>query len=114
MARYKQKQKKAQHASYLRNKEKVYNRTKQTRAKWREIVAKLKNKPCMDCEIQYPYYVMHFDHRPGEIKINTVSVLLQLRGLPMALAEIKKCDLVCGNCHAMRTWKRRQAFLTQR
>jgi hypothetical protein len=27
-------------------------------------------------------------------------------GMEKVLAEIAKCDLVCANCHAIRTWNR--------
>lgn len=62
--------------------------------------------PCMDCGLNWPAYVMQFDHRPDEIKLDSVSNLLG-RKMEIILAEIKKCDLVCGNCHAIRTSNRR-------
>lgn len=100
------KQKESQHRSYLKNKDKVYERTKQTRLKWREVVHNIKNSPCVDCGLLYPYYVMDFDHRDGVEKIANISTLLSWSGLPSALKEIEKCDLVCANCHRIRTWKR--------
>lgn len=75
-------------------------------AKAREFVASLKDKPCTDCGIKYPYYVMQFDHLPGEQKEFTIGTH---RTLPkeVLIAEANKCDVVCANCHAVRTWKRR-------
>lgn len=108
MPRDKIKQAKSQHLSYLRNKDKIRERSKQTRSKWRATIGALKDKPCLDCGVKYPWYVMQFDHREDEIKIAPVSTLLTLKGLPAALEEIKKCDLVCSNCHAIRTWNRIQ------
>ena len=62
-----------------------------------------KNKPCMDCGISYPYYVMDFDHRnPAEKSGN----LARMGASPFEeiIAEIAKCDLVCANCHRERTY----------
>jgi len=42
----------------------IYLHTK----KRKEFVRQSKLKPCADCGIQYPFYVMDFDHREGEIK----------------------------------------------
>src|SRR5438105_5497995 len=36
------------------------------RAKRRALYQQMKAAPCADCAVQYPYYVMHFDHvKPG-------------------------------------------------
>ena len=66
-----------------------------------------KTKPCMDCEIQYPFYVMDFDHRPGELKLGNIASLIRSKvALEILQKEIDKCDLVCANCHRERTWRR--------
>lgn len=74
----------------------------------RSFIDSLKSKPCLDCGIQYPPYVMDFDHRPGVTKIKHVS---QMRFQPKQeiLAEAAKCDVVCSNCHRQRTHDRRQS-----
>jgi hypothetical protein len=64
------------------------------------------NNPCMDCKIQYPYYVMDFDHRPGEIKIACVGRIEKFKTIDKLTQEITKCDLVCSNCHRIRTHDR--------
>jgi len=68
---------------------------------------RLKNAPCMDCGKKYPPYVMDFDHRPGEEKLAPVSRLL-LKGVEALLSEVAKCDLVCANCHRVRTYTRQK------
>lgn len=100
------KQKLAGHESYLKNKEKVVSRHRQTRSKWRDIVNKIKEVPCMDCGIQYPPYVMEFDHREGEEKVNSIADLLRFGKWNSILEETTKCDIVCSNCHAIRTYTR--------
>jgi pyruvate-formate lyase-activating enzyme len=53
--------------------------------------------------------VMEFDHRPGEAKVSHVANMLRDGiGKARILVEISKCDLVCSNCHRIRTWKRQQ------
>lgn len=66
------------------------------------IVAAAKDVPCMDCGGTYPTSVMDFDHRDPSEKSFTISQKRQC-GLQMLLAEIAKCDVVCANCHRIRT-----------
>lgn len=68
------------------------------------------NKPCTDCGVSYPYYVMQFDHVPERgIKCFGLTVELKttMRSMDEIVAEMSKCDLVCANCHAERTHQRR-------
>lgn len=70
-----------------------------------------KGLACLDCDKVYPSFVMEFDHVRGE-KVADVSALVA-KGVPesMLRAEIEKCDLVCANCHRIRTFHRRGMFL---
>lgn len=76
------------------------------RAAIRSTVNELKSNPCEDCGGTFDPICMDFDHRPGEKKIGSVSSMLWA-GLDRVLAEIAKCDLVCANCHRLRTLDRR-------
>jgi hypothetical protein len=49
---------------------------------------------------------MQFDHRPGEGKSFDVASAVRGYSRKRILAEIAKCDLVCANCHAVRTYRR--------
>ena len=72
-----------------------------------EYIREQKNKPCTDCGIQYPYYVMQFDHVPERgPKLFTLTKSQCNRSLKSIKAEIAKCDLVCANCHFERTHQR--------
>ena len=62
------------------------------------------SRPCADCGNFFPYYVMHFDHL-GD-KVSNVSKMVMNRTWASVLKEIEKCDLVCANCHAYRTFNR--------
>lgn len=74
-------------------------------AKKRKIIQAIKEQPCMDCGVQYPPYVMDFDHRDPETKTLTIANVAK-HGLQKLLDEIEKCDIVCSNCHRIRTHRR--------
>lgn len=79
--------------------------------KRRALIDELKSEPCVDCGGKYPPYVMQFDHI-GDDKFRPVSEMTNY-SLEKVLAEISKCELVCANCHAIRThnrgWPQRSA-----
>lgn len=71
----------------------------------KRLVNTYKDKPCMDCGNRFPPYVMDFDHVRGK-KISSVSEMCNNRPVATILTEIEKCDLVCANCHRIRTHNR--------
>lgn len=72
-----------------------------------DIVNKIKNNPCSDCGNKYPSCAMDMDHIRG-VKIANISALAKgTRKLCFLLEELDKCELVCGNCHRVRTHERR-------
>ncbi len=63
--------------------------------------------PCIDCTTIYPPECMDFDHVRGE-KVNNVGTMVTHGWSWEKIAtEIEKCELVCANCHRIRTRKRR-------
>jgi hypothetical protein len=70
----------------------------------REIVRELKSQPCADCGERFPPEAMDFDHIAK--KRIEVSRLLYISGTEALLAEIQKCEVVCANCHRIRTRRR--------
>lgn len=66
------------------------------------------NLPCADCGGRFHHAAMEWDHLPGAEKLADVSALLGRRNRTVILAEIAKCELVCANCHAVRTFTRRR------
>ncbi len=68
----------------------------------RQIVIGGKNKPCADCHLSYPWYVMDYDHVRGE-KLFNLSVSSRMTVVAVE-EEIAKCDVVCANCHRERTF----------
>ena len=57
----------------------------------------------------FPPAVMHWDHLPGHEKVKDVGRLAANHNRSQVLAEIEKCELVCANCHALRTLSRMTA-----
>lgn len=95
--------------SYARNKAKEIAKSlaykKARRAELRELVVKAKEAPCLDCGIKYPSYVMDFDHG-SNTKIESISVMVNQGVAIQALKdEMAKCEVVCANCHRIRTFK---------
>lgn len=68
----------------------------------REWVDSFKDRPCADCGIKYPPWVMDFDHRDESEKKFAISKTNH-RAKSVLEAEINKCDVVCANCHRHRT-----------
>lgn len=64
------------------------------------------NTPCMDCKESFPYYVMDFDHVRGQ-KHKNVSELIVTLSKKKIDEEIAKCEIVCSNCHRVRTHQRK-------
>lgn len=61
-------------------------------------------------EKRYAYYVMDFDHRDPALKTASVSYIARnTHNLDVVQAEIDKCDLVCANCHRIRTHLKKQS-----
>ena len=93
-----------QKAYRLANK-KRWRYTDVKRVKRRARMAELKAGPCTDCGGYFPPEAMDFDHVRGE-KIKNVGWMGD-GNLAALMAEIAKCELVCANCHRVRTNARR-------
>lgn len=110
-----EKQKAAKRRWYERNKVVYLERNQRRREERLQLVRNLKESPCADCEQEYPFYVMEFDHREGEGKVDAIANLAANGSLKALFTELEKCDLVCANCHRARTYFRRQkVFLPDR
>ena len=77
------------------------------REKNRLALAEAKSKPCLDCGGYFHPEAMDFDHREGEEKSFCISYTGKRIGKGRLLSELAKCDLVCANCHRVRTARRR-------
>ena len=80
--------------------------TDEARTRTREFLREAKSKPCTDCGLKWPYYVMQFDHISDDKVFNLGDFAARGYSLASVQIEIAKCELVCANCHAIRTHKR--------
>lgn len=88
---------------YYKNKVLYIKRAKESSIKRQKLINNIKNVPCLDCGVLYPPYVMDFDHKKDK-KFNIASK--KDCGLNRLMEEINKCDIVCANCHRIRTHKK--------
>jgi len=62
---------------------------------------------CTDCGLKLPHpEIYDFDHLPGCDKVMSVSAFLTKGTFDDLVAEVAKCEVVCANCHRIRTFSR--------
>lgn len=84
--------KRAQHKRYMDRK--------------RAMVLAAKERPCVDCGIDWlPAAVMQMDHVRGEKEFLLSAATQGSVSLPRLEAELAKCEPRCPNCHAMRHYE---------
>ena len=97
-------QRKVSSEHYSKNTQYYKDKSVARRRELKAFVDKLKEGPCEDCGKRFPIVCMDFDHRPGETKYANVSNMVVKYASKRKLeAELAKCDLVCANCHRIRT-----------
>ena len=82
--------------------QRVTSRQRSTLAWLRELC----RVPCLDCGGTYPPFAMDFDHRDPSTKLFDLragSGGIWLKSRQVLEAEVAKCDIVCANCHRVRT-----------
>lgn len=93
-----------------RDMEKYRRWNKERHDKNNEIYREMKSQPCTDCHNIFPHYIMEFDHVPerGILKKRIAALVGSRSWNAKTLQdELAKCDLVCANCHKIRTYERR-------
>ena len=100
---------------YRTNKQTYCEKARQSmtarRARIRETIENAKKgEKCADCNKAYPPWKLQFDHLDPASKDGSLANMVA-RGVSVArvLSEIAKCEIVCANCHAGRTYWRRMA-----
>ena len=90
---------------YQKNKKKYIESSLKSRQNKKDFIRDLKDLPCKDCGIKYPYYVMQFDH----LRDKSFSIASEgwAKSIDDIKEEVEKCEVVCANCHAQRTYERR-------
>ena len=100
-------------ASYAKNREtvrsKALKRKKANHTANKRRLDEIKTTtPCTDCKQFYQACQMQFDHLKNK-KYNISSMVGYYKWISIE-DEIKKCELVCANCHALRTHNRRRGL----
>lgn len=93
-----------EHARKFRNPVKNREAVKRNQKANIVFMREAKEKPCTDCGVTYPYYVMQFDHLRDK---NFGLAACRSIGKERIKEEISKCEVVCANCHMIRSHKRK-------
>lgn len=88
------------------HREKKRKESDRARNRNREYVYKvLSESCCLDCGYSN-WLALQFDHRDPIKKVTDVCILMNMGvALGRLKVEIEKCDVVCANCHTIRTMK---------
>jgi hypothetical protein len=90
-------------------KEKPTRRTPEKKKEVQQMLAKIKEESgCIDCNKKYPSYVLDFDHVYGK-KVANIGQMLNYFSVEDILKEVAKCDIICSNCHRIRTYLRKHS-----
>jgi len=101
---------------YQRNRERRLEKRRQHSEELKQWLNRYKSKlrciecgenhpACVDCGISHPA-VLQFHHRNRAEKSFTIAdVVRRATSIKQITNEIKKCDVVCVNCHAKRHWR---------
>jgi acetylornithine/succinyldiaminopimelate/putrescine aminotransferase len=93
---------------YQNNKEEVQRRTRENnaadKAKWAEFK---KSLSCTVCGASHPA-IIDFHHPPGT-KTYSVNKLVVDRKFAKVYEEIKKCVVLCANCHRIHHYNEKGA-----
>lgn len=68
----------------------------------------LNGKSCVDCGNETKA-VLQFDHLRDKHK-NISFLVSKAYSIKMIKEEIEKCEIVCANCHTLRTFKRSNSY----
>lgn len=95
-------------AGWFRTKAKAFWTRKQ-----RRLIRYLKRHPCKDCG-EADVRVLEFDHVRG-VKTAAVANLVKASYSWRRIhEEIRKCEVVCANCHRRRTYSRKLCWRSER
>ena len=93
----------------MSSKERKAKKDKQRAARYRARLWEVKRESgCVDCGYNEHPVALQFDHLPEFEKVFTISQT------PVSAerleAELLKCEVVCANCHAVRTHERNDYY----
>jgi hypothetical protein len=81
---------------------------KQFVARVREMLDGIKlERGCADCGYRAAAEAMDFDHVKGIKRLTLSTMAIRVVNMKAILEELEKCEVVCANCHRIRTKARR-------
>jgi hypothetical protein len=89
--------------NYKNNPERYKRKAHDRRQSYLTKIEELKSVPCMDCGQTFDPFCMDFDHVRGEKFANISELARDQVSWQRILDEIEKCDIICSNCHRLRT-----------
>lgn len=96
----------------IKNKDKYLAFRNDRRIRNKEFVLRvLRNNCCSDCGIKNPI-VLEFDHICESKKKSIADLSHQGYSLKSLKDEMRKCEIVCANCHRIRTAERANYYRT--
>lgn len=91
---------------YERNRQQYIDAAADRKSRNRDYVRQIKmNAQCADCGLA-DWRVLDFDHLPGTVKERGIAKVLGGWSIARIEREIAKCEIVCANCHRIRTLER--------
>lgn len=97
---------KYQREYYLRNKAHLKVELKEAHLARYAFYYEAKQQPCTDCKKVYHPCAMDFDHVRGAKVAGLSWMVRRNRPAELIKEEMAKCELVCANCHRLRTFIR--------
>lgn len=103
---------------YPKNKEKHIKLVAKNNGKYRKqkqsLIDKLKDVKCADCGNKFPPCAMDFDHISGTKDTTIAGAVSRSWSKNRILKEVEKCEVVCANCHRIRTFITRRCGVEER
>lgn len=98
----------ASNKDYYKRKAKKHNkiRKEQNQSRYRQYLAE---RSCVDCGIS-DWRVLEADHLPKFDKSENISKMLPSWSWATIEVELQKCEIVCANCHRIRTYTRQDSW----
>lgn len=92
------------HHDPLKTHEETYQRKDKGRRvdEMKKVIREMFGDKCMECGDVLLPKEMEFHHRNPEEKVDNVSDLMRIASRDEVIEEVKKCDVVCRNCHRLK------------
>ena len=91
------------------NKETYKNKKRHRTEKKQMLLEYLQNHPCLDCG-NMDVRVLEFDHVRGNKFMDVTKMVSGAYSWNRIQEEIDKCEVVCSNCHKIRTYTRSGSY----